>query len=179
MSANVLVAYASKYGSTQGVAERIAEHLRLVGADVELRPCEEVADLSDYDAVVFGSPVFDGRWTPVGEQFIEAHESALAALPVWLFSVGSFGDTKRLIGPMMKREPKNISAVEQAIHPREYRVFAGVIDRHRWPLASRMFFHALGGRFGDNRDWHEIEAWADRIAAALPAHPSATKVKGA
>jgi hypothetical protein len=38
------------------------------------------------------------------------------------------------------------------------RVFADAIERHQWPLASRLFFHAFGGRFGDNRDWREIDA---------------------
>lgn len=49
----------------------------------------------------------------------------------------------------------------------EYRVFAGVIDRHQWPFLSRLFFYALGGRLGDNRDWPAIDAWAEEIAHAL------------
>jgi Flavodoxin domain len=54
----VLVAYASKYGSTRGVAERVAAGLREQGNRAELRPAQ-VADASAYDAVVFGSPVFN------------------------------------------------------------------------------------------------------------------------
>jgi menaquinone-dependent protoporphyrinogen oxidase len=54
-----------------------------------------------------------------------------------------------------------------ALGPRDYRVFAGVIEREYWPLASRLLYHALGGRLGDRRDWREIEAWAQTIAAAL------------
>jgi menaquinone-dependent protoporphyrinogen oxidase len=72
----------------------------------------------------------------------------------------------------MKREPKGISALEQALHARDYRVFAGVIDRHRWSLLSRIFYHALGGQLGDNRDWAEIERWAVSIARELA--PSAS-----
>jgi hypothetical protein len=37
----------------------------------------------------------------------------------------------------MKREPHGIREIEAAVHPRDYRVFAGVIDRHQWPLMSR------------------------------------------
>ena len=67
----------------------------------------------------------------------------------------------------MKREPKGIRAFEEAIHPREYRVFAGVIDRHQWPFLPRLFYYALGGHLGDNRDWLDIDAWADGIGHAL------------
>jgi menaquinone-dependent protoporphyrinogen oxidase len=165
----VLVAYASKYGSTRGVAERIACTLAQSGNHVDLQPADQVADVRAYDAVVFGSPVFNQRWLPEAEQFVQRDQEALAGRPVWLFSVGTFGDRKRFIGPMMKREPKGIADIQRAICPREYRVFAGVIDRHQWPFLSRLFFYALGGRLGDNRDWADVDAWASQIASSLPA----------
>jgi menaquinone-dependent protoporphyrinogen oxidase len=163
----VLVAYATRYGSTKGVAERIAATLRERSNRVDLHPVAELTDVSSYDAVVFGSPVFNQRWLPEGEEFVRRNVAALAARPVWLFSVGTFGDRKRLIGPLMKREPKGVGALQRAIRPRGYRVFAGVIDRHRWPFLSRLFYHALGGRLGDNRDWRAIDGWADGIDRAL------------
>jgi menaquinone-dependent protoporphyrinogen oxidase len=163
----VLVAYASRFGSTRGVAERIAATLRQGGHRVELRACDGVADVRAYDAVVFGSPVFNQRWMPEGDEFVRRNVGALATRPVWLFSVGTFGDRKRLIGPLMKREPKDIRALQQAIRPRDYRVFAGVIDRHQWPFFSRLFYYALGGRLGDNRDWRDIDAWAEAIEKSL------------
>jgi menaquinone-dependent protoporphyrinogen oxidase len=43
----------------------------------------------------------------------------------------------------------------------------GTIEGQQWPLASRLYYHAFGGRFGDNRDWPEIEAWAESIAETL------------
>jgi menaquinone-dependent protoporphyrinogen oxidase len=163
----VLVAYGSKYGSTMGIAERIATRLRKLDVSVELRPVEQVADASAYDAVVLGSAVFNQRWLPEAERFAQRNRSALTAMPVWLFSVGTFGDRKRVIGPLMKREPKGIRALQEAVGSREYRVFAGVIDRHQWPLLSRLFYHTLGGRLGDNRDWPQVDAWGDSIGYAV------------
>jgi menaquinone-dependent protoporphyrinogen oxidase len=162
--ARVLVAYATEHGSTKGVAERIAARLAEAGAQVDARP---VDDLAEYDAVVLGSGVYNQRWIPSAAGFLRANSAALAARPVWLFSVGSFGDTRRGIGKLMRREPREIGEFQDAIHPRDYRVFAGAIQRHQWPLPSRLFFHAFGGRFGDNRDWPEIEGWAKSIARAL------------
>ena len=164
---HVLVAYASRYGSTKGVAERVAGRLGERGLRVDLRSVEPDLDPGAYDAVVFGSPVFAQRWMSEGEQFVRGNLGALASRPVWLFSLGTFGDDKRLIGPLMRREPKGIRDIEQTIRPRDYRVFAGVIDRHQWPLFSRPFFYAFGGRLGDNRDWAAIDAWTESIARTL------------
>jgi menaquinone-dependent protoporphyrinogen oxidase len=168
--ADVLVAYASRHGSTRGVAERVAARLAEHGGRVHVRPVDQVDDLDGYDAVVFGGPVYNGAWLPEAERFVCANVDELAGGPVWLFSVGAFGDRKRVFGPLMKKEPKGIAGIRQALHPRDYRVFAGVIDRHQWPVASRLFYRALGGRLGDNRDWPEIDAWAGRIAHELQAH---------
>ena len=55
-----------------------------------------------------------------------------------------------------------------SVRPFEYRVFQGVIRKRQWPLWSRVFFRDFGGRFGDHRDWPVIDAWAERIAVALP-----------
>jgi menaquinone-dependent protoporphyrinogen oxidase len=167
--ANVLVAYASAHGSTRGIAERIAAQLSERGARVEVRLVGEVEHIDAYDTVMLGSAVYGQSWLPDATAFLRRHAGELAARRVWLFSVGSFGDTHRVIGRLMKREPRDIAEIRKAVHPRGYRVFAGAIERHQWPLASRLFFHAFGGRFGDNRDWPEIDAWAESIAQALAA----------
>jgi len=86
---------------------------------------------------------------------------------VWLFGVCSFGDDKPLIGRVMRAEPKHIGELREAIRPRDYRVFAGVIERSQWPFLSRLFFHAFGGRMGDGRNWKAIDAWAAEIGEAL------------
>ena len=54
----VLVAYASKHGSTQGIAERIAEKLRQLGKEAEARPAEAVEDPGSYEAFVVGSAAY-------------------------------------------------------------------------------------------------------------------------
>ena len=106
----VLVVYASRHGATEGIAARIAARLADSGAAVDLRRVDQVEALDAYDAVVFGAPVYDQSWPPEADRFVTAHRDALAARPLWLFSVGSFGDTKRLIGPLTHKEPKGIAA---------------------------------------------------------------------
>ena len=122
--------------------------------------------------------MFNQRWMPEGEDWLRRNSDELGGRAVWLFSVGTFGDRKRLIGPLMKREPKNMREFARAIHPRDYRVFAGVIHKRQWPFFSRLFYHALGGRLGDNRDWADIDNWAQEIAQALRAQPALTEFSG-
>ena len=165
--ARVLVAYCTRSGSTAGVAGRIAARLREHGHAVDRHELRTAPGPDDYDAIVFGSPVFDGRWMPEAEAYVEQHRAALRTHQVWLFSVGTFGDTKKLLGSLARREPRNVDALLTAVRPRGYRVFAGAIDPAAWPLWSRMFFRAIGGRFGDNRDWEVIDGWAAEIAGEL------------
>ena len=95
------------------------------------------------------------------------HAAVLARKPVWLFSIGSFGDRHPIVGGLIKKEPKEIGEFEQTVRPRDYRVFAGVIDLDHWPAWGRLLFKALGGDAGDNRRWPDIDAWAEEIAHEL------------
>src|SRR5215208_5124380 len=150
---DVLVVFASRHGATRGVAERIAARLHEGGLAVTLRQVEDAAEIPPGCAVVLGSPVYDQSWPPEFVDFVERHMQPLAGRRTWLFSVGTFGDRRRVIGPLMRREPRNIGQIREDMRPDEYRVFAGVIRRGQWPLPSRMLFHLFGGRLGDNRDW--------------------------
>jgi menaquinone-dependent protoporphyrinogen oxidase len=163
----LLVVFASRHGATAEIAAGIATRLVDSGASVALRRVDEVETLDPYDAVVLGAPVYDQSWPPEANAFVARNRDALATRPLWLFSVGAFGDTKRLIGPLTHKEPKGIGEIRAEIRAREYRVFQGVIHKHQWPFWSRVFFHAFGGRFGDHRDWAEVEGWADAIAREM------------
>ena len=88
---SILVAYASKYGATRGIAERIADKLRQMGKDVDLRPAGAVDDVGADEAIVIGSAVYSGSWLPEAAEFVRSHSATLAVRPVWLFSSGPLG----------------------------------------------------------------------------------------
>ena len=166
----VLIGYASRFGSTRDIANRIANVVRTAdGSNVDVRPVDEISDFDPYDAVVFGSGVYDGSWTAEATELMRRHAAILARKPLWLFSVGSFGDRHPIVGGLIKKEPKEISEFEHMLHPRDYRVFAGVIDLDHWPAWGRLLFKALGGHAGDNRQRPDIDAWAEEIANELRA----------
>ena len=124
----MLIGYASRFGSTRDIAIRIADAVRTHGNEVDVRSVDEISSFDPYDAVVFGSGVYDGSWTAEATDLVRRHAAVLARKPVWLFSVGSFGDRHPIVGGLIKKEPKELGEFEQSVRPRDYRVFAGVID---------------------------------------------------
>ena len=170
----VFVGYATAHGATQGIAERIAEGLRMSSLDVEVAPMSAVGGLSGYDAVVLGSAIHAGNWLPDGHQFVEREAATLRARPVWLFSVSTLGDEESMFRPRvaarlrrMRKETPELAQFRESIGQREHRNFAGAIRRSDWPATGRAFFRVMGGRYGDYRNWAAIDEWTERIARSL------------
>src|ERR1700738_4761509 len=84
----ILVAVASRHGSTHEIADALALELEMAGHDVDVQAIEDSPTVEGYDAAVIGSAVYMGKWLPQAEQFVDRHQAQLAAMPVWLFSRG-------------------------------------------------------------------------------------------
>jgi hypothetical protein len=84
----LLVAFGSKRGSTQEVAEAIALKLREDGREVELQRAAQVEDLTPYDGVVLGGALYFGRWHKDAARFLSKHRQKLSELPVAVFALG-------------------------------------------------------------------------------------------
>lgn len=167
---NVLVAYASEHGSTEGVAEFIADRLTAGGLRAQARRAETALDLTDYHAVVIGSAVHNMAWMPEAVDFVQAHLTPLAERSVWLFSVGSRDSLSGPVGRWMAaryKDPREIPGFSVSIHHRDHRIFSGVVTREHYPFVGRLLIKAIGGRYGDFRDWTAIGAWADGITHTL------------
>ena len=178
---SVLVAYASKYGSTQGIAEQVAGTLRMRGLQVELRPLAHATDLAQYDAFVIGSAAYIGSWLMEARDFVRRHRDELAAKPLWLFSSGPVGTaTKDKEGRdvLVTSEPKEFIEFA-ALNPRGTKVFFGALDSKKLRGVHRLFSLAPASDKllieGDFRDWKAIEEWADGIAHELAVKPVATR----
>ena len=87
----VLVAFATRSGSTAGIAQAIAAVLRGAGLAVDSRQAGDVTDLTPYAAVVLGSGVFLPRRRSDGGGFLLRHAPALATRAVWLYCAGPIG----------------------------------------------------------------------------------------
>lgn len=163
----VLVTYASKYGATAEIAEKIGEVLRQHALEVSVVPAGDVRDLHAYDAVVLGSGVYAGNWLKDAVTLLEKNEGVLATKPVWLFSSGPTGEGDPVALMKGWRFPEAQKAVAERINPRDIALFHGSIDMTKLHFGERLLIRALRANVGDFRDWEMIGAWAEQIAAAL------------
>ena len=165
-SNNILVAYASRAGSTEGVAEAIGATLIDNGAKVDVLPMDEVQNLSQYRAVVAGSAIQGSKWLPEAMDFVRMNQAELSQKPfasflVCMTMVLTKGEiTEELRGLM---EP-----VRALVRPVKEGYFAGALDLKKVPS----FWVRLGFRIsillriwkeGDHRDWEAIHAWAGEL----------------
>jgi len=180
----VLVAYASKAGSTKGIAEFIGEKLRQKGLQVDVQEVGSVKNAGEYDAFVIGSAVYMFHWQKEATKFVSRNKSLLAGRPVWLFSSGPVGKDKKnaksqdLLDPSVSG-PRELEELRKEVQPRDHKVFFGALDGSRLTgltgLGYRMARRSQAARDampeGDFRDWNEIEAWALGVAGALGEGP--------
>jgi menaquinone-dependent protoporphyrinogen oxidase len=159
----ILVAYASKHGSTQGIAQRLAEALQQLGKPAEARSVDTVRDLGAYEAFVIGSAVYYGSWMKEAMEFVRDNRAVLAQRPVWLFSSGPLGTEVKDTEP----QPRELAALREALSPRDHQIFFGALDPSTLGFAERMVVKAVRAPEGDFRNWDEIQAWASTIAQAL------------
>src|SRR5512139_2951470 len=85
---SVLLAYATRFGSTQEVAESVAASLREAGLEVDLQLMRQVESLDQYEAVVLGAAIYNSKWHPDAHQFLSQHQEALRQRPVVIFALG-------------------------------------------------------------------------------------------
>ena len=163
----VLVAYASKYGATAEIAERIGQVLRQAGLGVEVLPAERVGSLQAYRAVVLGSAVYIGRWRKQAATFLKANEQALAERPVWLLSSGPTGKGDPVELTHGWRFPTGLQPVADRIKPRDIALFHGSANAEKLNFLEKFMLKQVKAPAGDFRDWAAITAWATAIADAL------------
>lgn len=167
MTDKILVAHASKYGSTAEIAERIASVLEGAGMDVVVQPVDKVRDIAPYSAVVLGIAVYMGQWRKEAVKFLEANANALAAKDTWLFVSGPTeeGDPVELMQGWVV--PNKLQPLVDQANPHEVTVFHGALDVDNLNFMERTVIKTVKAETGDFRDWEAIEAWAQGVAASL------------
>ncbi len=78
----VLVAHASRHGSTAQIAERIAERLSSAGLEAVAMDVGEVEDPAIYDAYVIGGAAYMYHWLKPAMRFVMQNEGLFARRPV-------------------------------------------------------------------------------------------------
>ncbi|HXV92928.1 MAG TPA: flavodoxin domain-containing protein [Pseudonocardia sp.] len=159
----VLVAYASKFGSTAEIADAIADEIRGCGLDVDVVEAGRVRDVTPYGAVVLGSALYAGRWRRPAVGMLRRHRRELAGRPLRLFHSGPLDAEGERQPP-----PKAVARMLPALGADEPVTFGGRLEKDtaRGFIARKMVDNGHGGDF---RDWDAIRAWARDTAGSLAA----------
>jgi menaquinone-dependent protoporphyrinogen oxidase len=130
MDANILVAYATRTGSSEEVAQSVAEVLRSHALAVDLRRAAEVHAIGQITAVAICVALYGGRFHRDVRRFLSEHRSALKKVPVALF----------VLGPVHSDEKEWAGAREQMEK-----------ELKRFPWLSPAVQQIVGGRFDPGR----------------------------
>jgi menaquinone-dependent protoporphyrinogen oxidase len=151
----ILVAHASRHGSTRETAEAVAGELRTLGLDVEVAAAAEVRSVEAYDAVVLGGALYTGRLHKDARAFLRRHG---AERPLAVFAMGP----KTLAADEVAASRAQLDKALAGLEPVSAAIFGGVVD----PAKLRFPFSRMPA--SDARDWDAVRAWARDLAEQLP-----------
>ncbi len=163
MEKRILVAYASRAGSTAEVAEEVGNVLAAEGLTVDVLPVQTVKTLEPYSALVLGSAARIGKLIPEAPRFARKFAKTIKTLPVAYFVVCL---------TMFKDTPENRATTTGYLKPLlaikepvDIELFGGVMIPEKIPgIWSKIMKNA---ERGDYRDWEAIRAWAKQLAEKL------------
>jgi menaquinone-dependent protoporphyrinogen oxidase len=166
LSASVLVAYATRYGSTQEVAEAVAAELRERRLAVDIQPMRKVRTLEGYGAVVLGTAIYMFRLHKDARRFLSRHQEALTKRPVAIFALGPFNDEEKEWQGVRAQLDKELAQFPW-FTPVAREIFGGKFDpaKLRFPYNLVPYLKRLPA--SDIRDWEAIRAWASNLAEKL------------
>ncbi len=168
---NALIAYDTRYGTTEEIAHWLAEGLAV---DCDVRNVADVTSL-DYDLIVVGSPMYTDEPLPSVIQFLREHSTSLSSKNVALFLVydkliaSKLGAYEEMI---REQAPPNILGVA---------IFGGYMDVAKLTEHDRRtiedFFNRLGQRYDvlDNRNKDEVLRFAQQLKEWAAKTQGATK----
>jgi len=166
VSSLVLVGYATRYGSTQEVAEVVAVTLREGGLDVDIQPIRNMRTLAGYNAVVLGAPLFMFHWHKDALRLLSQQRAALTQRPVAIFALGPTHvpfDAEEWQASRSQLDKE--LAKFPWLTPVAIEMFGGKYD----PEKLRFPIDLLAGKVpaSDLRDWAAIRTWAANLKPLL------------
>jgi menaquinone-dependent protoporphyrinogen oxidase len=157
----ILIAYATRAGSTVEVAAAIGQSLSAAGFSVDVKPVKEVAGVAGYTAVILGSAIRMGRWLPEAVRFVEDNQAALNRLPVALFTVHLLNGGEDAASVAARHA--YLDPVRPLLPGAEEVYFTGSMDYSRLSLLDRFIAKMVKAAESDQRDWEQIRGWTPRV----------------
>jgi menaquinone-dependent protoporphyrinogen oxidase len=167
----VLVAYATKYGSTQEIAGVVTDALRADGLDVDPTPAASVSSLDRYAAVVVGSALYNHKWHRDVVRFMDRFREELTRRPVAVFAVGPVNDNAQEFDTA-KEQLDGVLARWEWLSPASLAVFGGRFDPAHLRFPGARLLAKLPAT--DIVNPAAVAAWAHSLPGALALEQPAT-----
>ena len=165
----VLVAWATRSGSTEELARFIAEALREHGLTVDVEPIGKVRSIEPYGALVVAAALYIGRLHRDARRFLKAQREGLMRVPVALFVPGPMQKSEKDFAGSRKQLENELARFPWLV-PVAHHVVGGKFDPANLGPPWRLIPFLRRAPISDARDWAEIHAQAAQVAAALQKH---------
>ncbi|MCB9450836.1 MAG: flavodoxin domain-containing protein [Anaerolineaceae bacterium] len=170
----ILVAYASHFGTTAGVAQAIGETLRQKGNTVETKWVTDVQNLDGYDAVVIGSPIRYDHWMAEAKEFVTVHQNELSQRPVaYFFTCLTLARRTERTEQQAMAYADKLYVLTPQVQPVSIGRFAGVLDYSKMSVVLRLLAKVFSAIVripeGDYREWDAIRLWSENTHLTLSA----------
>jgi menaquinone-dependent protoporphyrinogen oxidase len=161
----ILIAYATRAGSTAEIAAKIGEILSRQSLSADVLPVAKVSDLSPYRAVILGSAVRMGRVLPNALKFVQTNQAALQQKSFSTFVVCM--TLKDDTAANRQEAGAYLDPIRALVKPASEGLFAGVLNPAKLALIDRLIMSAMKSPQGDFRNWDQINTWAQSLPASL------------
>ncbi|KAF1078253.1 flavodoxin domain-containing protein [Methanogenium sp. MK-MG] len=167
----VLIAYATKYGTTKKIAEEIQEVLAENAIESDLINVMETGTIDSYDAVILGSPVYMGKMLVEARDFCQKYRPYLTGkwLAIFVDGVSCCPPGDRDTSPLIAA----IDEMYEYVRPTMKKGFAGAFSHTDLLEADAQIADMVHPPVGDFRDHEDIRIWAREVASAISEHSEA------
>lgn len=167
MANKILLAYASVHGSTQEIAEQIAETIRNEGLTVDLQEARKVQSLTGYQAIVLGAPIYMFHLHKDALNFISRHKDTLMdGLPIAIFAGGPIEADKDQWGDISKQLDQELAKFPW-LKPIAVEIVGGRFDPTKLRFPYNLIPALKQMPAADLRDWTAIRSWSNDLVYKL------------
>ena len=182
----IAIFYGTRFGGTEGIAQKIAEVLTQKGFDVLIQNTKEIDNPKqifeiEYSGIIIGSGIQIGAWTPKMKHFIEDYQQHIAKESVKLGMFVSCGTAQTEEGTLKAcTEYVDEFAIKLGLKPVITSAFGGIYDfskKSKHGKIKKKILKAIvkkesPGKFdleniNDFRNWDEIVAYAEKFAESM------------
>ncbi len=181
---NILIAYASRYGSTAEISEKISETLENEGfsttlIDLKKKSSKKNMNIQDYDGILIGTGIKIGAWTKEAKKFLQDN---IEVLKQKQNTLGVYVSSGEGVNPdkCIEAKEKYIDKIMQqnALSPVMSEAFGGVFDltensnlgfmgKKMIKMVSKNDPNIKPDVKNDFRNWEQILGFAKKYAGIL------------